>query len=287
LFNADLLNFLVPTHEIAFLGRWHLSAHFPGNDAERGAYLGVPTLVLIAWFAVRFRRLATTRFLFAALALSMFAALGTSLWVNGHRIAWLPWNEVARLPVLDNVLPARFSVFTALLAAVIVALWTASSRGALAIALPALAMLALMPAFWHADYRALPERWPFFTKHLYKICFPRDENVIVFPYGFRGNSMLWQAESGFWFRMAEGYLKPKPPDYFLRDPVVQELTYTYDTPTAVEILAFAREKHVSRVLSVSIYVQPSGAELHRFGPVQELGGVLVSPACGNPPIQAR
>jgi len=65
---------------------------------------------------------------------------------------------------------------------------------------------------------------------------------------------------------------------------VQELTFTYSTPSAEEILAFAREKQVSRVLSVSIYVQPSGTEMHRFGPVQELGGVLVSPACGNPPL---
>ncbi len=284
LFNADLLNFVVPTHVIAILGRWHLSSHFPGNDAERDAYLGLPTLAVVAWFAVRFRRLATTRFLLAALLLSAFATLGTSLWVNGRRVAWLPWHEVARLPIFDNVLPARFSVFTALLAAVIVALWTARRRGALAIALPALAMLALMPAFWRADYRAKPERWPFFTQGLYKICFPRNENVIIFPYGFWGNSMLWQAESGFWFRMAEGYLKPKPPAYYLRDPVVQELTYTFDTPSADQILAFARAKHVSRVLSVQIYVQPSGKAMHRFGAVQVLGGLLISPGCGNPPI---
>ena len=197
LFNADLLNFVVPTHEIAFLGRWHLSSHFPGNDAERGAYLGVPTLIVIAWFGARFRRLATTRFLLAALLLSAFATLGTALWVNGRRVSWLPWHAVARLPVFDNVLPARFSVFTALLAAVIVALWTARSRGVLAIALPLLAMLALMPGFWRADYRTNPERWPFFTRSYYKICFPRNENVLIFPYGFWGNSMLWQAESGF------------------------------------------------------------------------------------------
>jgi hypothetical protein len=285
LFDADLLNFVVPTHETAILGHWHLSSRFPGNDAERGAYLGVPTLVLIAWFGARYRRLAATRFLLAALLLSAFATLGTSLWVNGQRVIWLPWHEVARLPVFDNVLPARFSVFTALLAAVIVALWTARARGALAIALPALAMLALMPAFWRSDYNTTPERWPFFTQNLYKICFPRNENVIVFPYGFWGNSMLWQAESGFWFRMAGGYLQPKPPDYYLRDPIVRELTYTFDTPTAAEILAFAREKHVSRVLSVQTFTQ-LGEAMHHFGAVQVLGGLEISPGCGNPPISS-
>jgi hypothetical protein len=156
--------------------------------------------------------------------------LGTSCgWTAGT--SWLPWREIARLPVFDNVLPARFSVFTALLAAVIVALWTARSRGPTTIALPALAMLALMPAFWKADYRTTPERWPFFTRSYYKICFPRNENVLVFPYGFWGNSMLWQAESGFWFRMAEGYVQPKPPAYYLREQMVQTLTYVHTPST--------------------------------------------------------
>jgi len=187
--------------------------------------------------------------------------------------------------VFNNVLPVRFSLFTALLAAVIVALWTARTRGVLAIALPALAMLVLMPGFWRADYRTTPERWPFFTQGIYKICFPRNENVMVFPYGFMGSSMLWQAESGFWFRMAGGYLQPKPPGYYLREPVVQELTYTYDIPSPKELLSFARDKHVSRVLSVANYTQLREA-MASFGPTQFLGGIEVSPACGNPPLAA-
>jgi hypothetical protein len=143
-----------------------------------------------------------------------------------------------------------------------------------------------MPGFWRADFRTNPERWPFFTRDYYKNCFPRNENVLVFPYGFWGNSMLWQAESGFWFRMAEGYLQPKPPPYYLANPVVQELTYTLDNPTPAQILSLARAKRVSRVISIGIYVHPNGHQMHRFGPVQDLGGVLVSPACGNPPLTA-
>jgi hypothetical protein len=283
LFNGDLLNFVVPTRLIGILGRWHLSSHFPANDAERGAYLGLPTLAIVAWFGVRFRHLASTRFLLAAALLSAFATLGTSLWMNGRKVAWLPWREVARLPVFDNVLPVRFSVFTALLAAVIVALWTARSRGPITIALPAIAMLALMPAFWRADYRANPERPQFFTQHLYKICFPRNESALVFPFGFWGNSMLWQAESGFWFRMAGGYVQPKPPAYYLREQMVQTVTYTFDTPSTDEILAFVRAKHVSRVLTAETYTQ-LGATMHRVGVVQVLGGMEISPACGHPPL---
>ena len=50
-FNGDILNFVVPTR--ASLGGWwsgRLARHFPGNDIERGAYLGVPTLVILGWF---------------------------------------------------------------------------------------------------------------------------------------------------------------------------------------------------------------------------------------------
>jgi hypothetical protein len=93
---------------------------------------------------------------------------------------------------------------------------------------PALAIAALVPAVWRPDFRSLPQRWPFFTEGAYRLCIPEGENVVVFPYGFRGDSMLWQAESDFWFRMAEGYLTPKPPEPFIDDPLVQKLTYTYE-----------------------------------------------------------
>ena len=82
--------------------------------------------------------------------------------------------------------------------------------------------------------------------------------------------------------MAGGYLTPTPPPYYLANPVVQELTYTLDNPTPAQILSLAHEKHVSRVLSVGIYVHPDGADMHHFGPVQELGGLLVSPCLRQP-----
>ena len=200
-------------------------------------------------------------------------------------IVSLPWNALVCLPLLDNVLPVRIALFASLATAVIVALWTASRRGWSSRMLPALAVAALVPAVWHSDYRTVPERWPFFTDGLYKVCIPRNENVAIFPYGFWGNSMLWQAESGFWFRMAEGYLRPKPPPAFLADPTVTELTFTTDNPKPPQILAFARNKQVDRILSVLIYPHPSSNQMHRFGAVQLLGGVLVSPACGYPSLR--
>src|SRR5262249_37080143 len=56
-FSADLLNFVLPTK--ATVGGWwtgNLAEHWPGNDVERGAYIGVPLLVIVALFAWQRRR---------------------------------------------------------------------------------------------------------------------------------------------------------------------------------------------------------------------------------------
>jgi hypothetical protein len=131
-----------------------------------------------------------------------------------------------------------------------------------------------------------PERWAFFTQKQYEICFPKNENVAIFPFGAWGASTLWQAESGFYFRMPEGYLAPTPPAKNLAsDPLIRLMTYTLENPTPAEIIAFAKNKKVDRILSVDIYVHPSGTQMRRFGEVQLLGGVQVSPACGYPSMQ--
>ena len=131
LFDGDLLGFVVPTHLLGIGGATFASvaAHFPASDAERGAYLGLPTLLIAALFAGRVRRSPSARFLLASLGLAAFATLGTKLLVEGHVVVTLPWAALVRLPLFDNVLPVRFAAFTSLAAAVIVALWAAPRRG--------------------------------------------------------------------------------------------------------------------------------------------------------------
>jgi hypothetical protein len=158
-------------------------------------------------------------------------------------------------------------------------------RGWLRYALPALAVAALVPNLARADYRNHPERWAFFTSKTYKLCFPKGENVAIFPFGFNDDSTLWQAESGFWFRMPEGYLAPTPPESNYRDPLIRLLTDTLEHPTPAQIVGLVHRKQIDRILSVDIYVHPNATQMHRFGPVQESGGVLISPACGYPSMQ--
>jgi hypothetical protein len=179
-------------------------------------------------------------------------------------------------------------MYVSLAAAVVVALWTASARGRFLrgpYLLPALAVAALVPAFWQLDWRQHPERWAFFTQGLYRSCIPRDETLAIFPYGRWGDSMLWQAETGFRFRMAEGNMgRDNLPERFYVDPTVAELAYKFIDPkirpSMTQLLGLAQSHHVDRFVSVETGAYPDGTQLHSFGPVQLVGGVLVSPACG-------
>ena len=286
-FDGDVMNFLLPTRLIAVGGdRFSsIALHFRGNEAEQGAYLGLPTLAIAAWSIKDAKRSAGARFLVVATVLAGFVTLGTGVVWRGQTKAWLPWRLVARLPVFDNVLPARLSAYMALGAAVLVAAWIARRRGPLRWVLPVLAVAALVPAVWRPDYVSHPERWPFFTQGIYKACFPKGQNVAIFPFGSEDNSTLWQAESDFWFRMPEGYLTPDPPAASLADPVVKELTFTNEIPTPAQILSLAKAEKVDRILSVDIYTHPDGTQMHRFGAVQDMGGVLISPGCGYPSLR--
>jgi dolichyl-phosphate beta-glucosyltransferase len=288
LFDADVVNFVVPTKFVWAGGSTfeHVSNGFRGGIAESGAYLGIPTLVILAWYALSARRSRVARFLVAAILLAAFVALGTGLAVKGRIEAWLPWRLLASQPLFDNILPTRFSAYMALGAAVAVALWTAARRDWLQWALPALAVAALVPDLAHDWYKVVPERWAFFTAGTYKLCIPKNENVAIFPFGWRDNSTLWQAETGFWFRIPEGYLAPRPPKTNIdSDPVIRMLTDTDAQPTLPEMIAFIKNKKVDRILTVAVYPQPSPTEMHRFGPLQGSGGVLISPACGYPSMQ--
>jgi hypothetical protein len=287
-YSADVLNLVVPTRLVS-VGNGlaaGLVERFPGNDAERGAYLGVPMLIVLAWFLWRRRRTPAGRLLGLALALGFALELGTALWIGGHRVVTLPWELVARLPLFNNVLPVRFSLFVSLAAAVAVALWAASRdvpRWA-RLVLPLAAVLSLVPTLRQADWKLHPNRPAFFAQPtLLADCVPKGENVLVFPFGAREHAMLWQAESGFRYRMAEGYLRPDTPPGF-DYPAVRKLNQGEQDPTLAEILELARDKGVGRILSLEAYQHPSAKQLMRRFPTQVIGGVIVAPACGYPGI---
>ncbi len=294
MFSGDLLNFVLPTRLIGAGGSSlaSLTAHFPGNDNERDSYLGLPAVLVVGLYARRARRSGVARFLLAMLAALVVLTAGTALHVDGHRVVGLPWAVPARWTAFDNVLPERFAMYASLVSAVVVALWIASTRGRLFRApfvIPALAVAALVPALWQVDFHQHPERVAFFSDGLYKEFIPRNEVLAIFPFGRWGDSMLWQAESGFWFRMAEGNMgRDNLPENFFSDPVTSELEFQFIDPdvrpSMMQLLAYAKSHEVDRFVSVVIHAYPDGTQLHAVGTVQNDGGVLIAPGGGYPSL---
>ena len=294
---TDAVDLVLPT-EVNALGAAGLDAFTKSiNTTEAGLYLGVPTLLIVIWFAWRERRSRPAQVLVAALALSILVALGSKLRVSGDDLVALPGWVARHVPGLENARLNRVAAYASLAAALVVALWTATMRGrsrALAYVLPALAILALVPTLGRAHYVEHVQRVPFFADGLYRSCLGQDENVAVFPYGHAGDSMLWQAESGFGFRLAGGYLYPlvlNGPSLtrFDDDPAIRVLNFRSDVsvPTMDNLLAFAGAHDVDRFVSVAGTGYPSAEQMRRFGSVQRIGGVLVAPACGSLPLTTR
>jgi hypothetical protein len=278
LYTADLLNFVVPTGIVAASGSWatSLASHFPGNTSERGAYIGLPTLLIIALHAIRSHRTAGTRFLLTALGAASLAALGGTLVVAGRRTVPLPWTLVDDLPGLNNVLPVRLSVFALLAAAVLVARWLADERTPrwLRLALAALAVASVVP-HPQVSWRTKPNRPAFFADSRFEDALAAGDNVIVIPYGPNGDSMLWQAEGGFEFRMAGGYVRPNPPRSFARIPAVRALNDDVPRPGgAADLRAFAHAKGVTAIV-VARHGGRWRPVLAPLGPPQALDDVLL------------
>ena len=99
-----------------------------------------------------------------------------------------PGTELARLPLFNNVLPVaaralRLARRRRDRRALDGRAGTAGSRWLL----PALAVAALVPDLWQARTgRCTPSAGRSSPRRRYKICFPKNENVAIFPFGCMG-----------------------------------------------------------------------------------------------------
>ena len=297
---TDLLNFVAPATTIAIGRVWAVPANLNAGGGADG-YLGLPTLLIVVLFAVRTWRSAGTRFLLAALATAAVLALGTALWLDGHRLIGLPWWRVAdHLPVLDNVFAFRFALYVSLAAAVAVALWTGTTRGRIyprPYVLPLLAMAALVPTAWGASRASFRPRRPaqpaFFTDAGIPLVPATERDARDLPVRRRRRLAPLAGRNGLPVPPRLG--RPSTRDekreaaHELReDQVVFDLNFAeIGRPTADRLLAFVANHRVDRIVTVAGAGYPSRAQLRRFGPTQTIGGVLVTPACGDPPLTDR
>lgn len=290
LFSADLLFFVLPSRvsefgRLSFVARTF--ARMPDTVTYVGfSYLGPVLLAIIAVLTWQRWREARTRLLLWMMLIAATLSCGPWLTVGGRRLLWMPGTLLGALPLMSNALPVRFTLYVAFLATLVFAMWLASSNAGTAakcgvtLAAVLFAMPRLSSAFWDT-----PVDTPsFFLSGAYRDYLRPTEIVLTVPYGWRGNSLMWQAQSDMYFRMA-GAWTGVPPAEFERWPAMVALfNGKYLPDPELQLKAFLAAHQVTAVLVDASIKDSSDAQqrqqyrtvLAALGPAPTAaGGVLI------------
>jgi hypothetical protein len=268
--SMDALNPLIPT-PVQRLGRTSfapVAEKFPGGYPEAGGYLGVAIVLLAGWWLVATRDRAMSRVMIAVLVCTVVGSLGTALYIAGQPTISLPWKIATHLPLLKDIIPVRFAMYTALIVAVAVAQALSASVGSAALrwSLAVVGIVMLLPSGGSALFHSTPPDPHFFTSDQYRQYLDREEVVLAFPFSSSGPSMLWQARTDMWFRLAGGYLSQQPPPDYLEEPaVLQFYSGTADAETPCLIRSFIERRNVGAVVLESSSVEPWRPALEQLG----------------------
>ena len=268
--SADALNFLVPapSNEIGLLSFFEsISGRFnTGFLGETTAYIGWPLLVIAAVFAHKQWREPKAKLLVYNLAIILVFSLGPRLIFGGAgtRIG-LPW-ALFQVPILNNAGTARFMIYASLDLAIITALWLNESRfsRSMKLGVAVLTIVSLLPNLSAGFWVSPAQNIPFFSSGVFKRYLSKNETVLILPYGMRGESMYWQAQTHMYFRMAQG--ASHAPGDFNVWPILSGLEMQSFVPNApAQFRAFLNSQGVTAVIVIDrVYEQwrPLMSTLH-------------------------
>jgi hypothetical protein len=253
-FSAYPSNFFIPT-TTNLLGTFSLARKLcTGSDiGETTSYIALPLLLFVIGFARARWREWEPRLLVNLLVIICVASLGPSLHLRRSSSLPMPWIVFSHLPLFAMMLTARFSLFIFLILGIILSLWLsdASIQASMRIGGAILVVLFTLPNL-HASYWVTNVDTPsFFKDRLYTRYLAPGDNLLVLPYGMGGNSNIWQATTGFYFRMAGGYVGFPiiPSEYQSFFPLVSRFYDPADFPLSHQSLkAFLVQKNVSAII---------------------------------------
>jgi len=244
-YSIDPLNFIIPTTATYIGGHSfaQLSNTFFGNIYENSAYLGIPALGIIIIYSVKYWHEKMTRVLFFILLCFMILSVGPKLHIAGYPTLTLPEYFLSKLPVINQLLPARLTVYVFFVASLLIGLWagknlTGLRAGKKDLTLYLKYMLIVFTLIFifpnvrggtaHTDIN-IPY---FFTSGIYKNYIQRGDNVLYIPYAGNGDSMLYQEYTNMYFNLAEGYVSTwaLTPKEFLKNPITTKLLYITKKP---------------------------------------------------------
>jgi hypothetical protein len=282
-FCADLIGFLVPRRTIWWGSADFASAvsrRFAGDIMENGDYLGVVLIVFVEIFRRRFWPTPAGKFLTILFLAIIIAAIGPTLHIAGVQGLPMPWAIFQHLPLIENILPARFMMYAFLILGVMVAMWFATSTARpLTKCVASAVILASIAPNPHASFWVSRLEIPaFFADRTYTNELEPGEIILPLPWAQKGNSMYWQMQSDMYFRMAGGWTGISPFE-FNRMPIVSFFYGQTDLPEAGDQL----KAYLARFAVTAIVADPSYERFDTFRPAlaslgvaaEQSGGVLI------------
>lgn len=227
LYRGNLLAPLIPDSSMRFrvTGWLPLADTFSGGTSENGLYLGLPLLVLLVVSAIVLWHRPVMRVAALTTLASFVMSLGSRLTVGPWVWTAVPLPEavLTRIPVLDNTIAARYSLYVMLGAAVIFALALEALRERLrrdgrrperaAAACAALACLALLPLVPAWPYWTRTAQVPRYFSSAQVTALQPGSVAVLYPFPAAGNAipMLWQVAAGMRFKSPGGrFVLPAP-----------------------------------------------------------------------------
>src|SRR5215472_3678148 len=121
--HGDLLGAVQPSPLVRFApaSLLHTGASFVNHNLqENGTYLGAPLVLIAACLAIAYRRRPVTAIAGVLAVVSYALSLGTRIAIRNHGTS-LPgaFAALAHVPFIQDIEPARFSLFTALFVAIV------------------------------------------------------------------------------------------------------------------------------------------------------------------------
>jgi hypothetical protein len=218
------------------------------NWFELSGYLGPGLWLMIALFAISHWRKPVAKLLLLNLVIIAILSMGPSVTLYNGTLIPMPWWIFDRLPLTNQVLPVRFGMYLSLDAALIASIYLSEPDHSqwLKVAMALLAILFLIPAPSGFPVTSAFESEPeFFKSDQYKDYIARGDNVLLIPRGDQSMSLLWQAESGFYFKIAIGRTPPRSEEW----PILRSLDSGDEIPNFNEQLeALLRAAQVKTII---------------------------------------
>lgn len=211
---TDILNFIIPgpLQWLKNPGTNAVASHFTGNGSEWTSYLGLPLIIVVIYTVQKFINRKAIQFFFVMSVITGVLSMGPHLHVDGYSSnIHLPWTILGKLPVVDNILPARLSVYIFLFVSAIFGeflggvLTTRGPRRFIGAVGAVASILFLIPSLPYPNSKIVTP--PLFLDGNIKTVISQNAPVLVLPLSAGGSAsaMLWQAVSNMYFKMPEGY----------------------------------------------------------------------------------